>query len=218
MLDRSRPVRPTLWTMAHRAGTAPEHQNQHTAARKALSVFGPTSRQEPLEWAGEAPLAPELARFYREVGPEWIEIDTAGLPFLFFPLERLWDEQAGYRWNRRTGAALVDWNEEWTVVAKQGSDPFILDGLTGKVLTAPGDDGWEDRLDDPEPTFDSVEEMTLALTATGGAWARWDDPFDEDWSLRRETTASVVAALESVLGGHDRAVAVARKFGYYAAV
>ena len=184
--------------MAHSAGTAPEHQHHHqqaevqpAAVRKALSVFGPTSRQEPIEWAGEAPLAPELARFYREVGPEWIEIDTAGLPFLFFPLERLWDEQAGYRWNRRTGAALVDWNEEWTVVAKQGSDPFILDGLTGKVLTAPGDDGWEDR---------------------------WDDPFDEHWTLRHETTASVVEALEAVLGGHDRAVSVARKFGYYAAV
>jgi hypothetical protein len=200
--------------MAHIAGTAPEQ----TAVRQALSAFGPLSRQEPIEWAGESPLAPELVRFYREVGPEWVEIDTAGLPFLFFPLERLWDEQAGYRWNRRTGAQLVDWNEEWTVVAKQGEDPFILDGLSGKILTAPGDDGWEDRLDDPEPTFSSVGEMALALAATGAAWARWDDPFTEDWSIRPETTASVVEALEAVLGDHARAVAVARKFGYYQAV
>ncbi|MGM7671417.1 hypothetical protein [Microbacterium sp. A93] len=207
--------------MAHSARNAPEHQQTatpQTATRQALSVFGPTSRQEPLEWTGEAPLAPELARFYREVGPEWIEIDTAGLPFQFFALEQLWGEQAGYRWNRRTGAQLADWNEEWTVVAKQGSDPFILDGLTGRILTAPGDDGWEDRLADPEPTFESLEEMALALAATGTAWARWDDPFDERWSLRRETTDSVVEALESVLGSHPRAAAVARKFGYYAAV
>ena len=199
--------------MANIAGTTPEH----AAARQSLAVFGSVSRQEPIEWAGELPLAPQLARFYREVGPEWIEIDTAGLPFLFFPLERLWDEQAGYRWNRRTAAQLVDWNEEWTVVAKQGADPFILDANTGQVLTAPGDDGWEDRLDDPEPTFDSLEQMVLALTATGGAWARWDEPFTEDWSLRPETTASVVQALESVLGDRARAVTVARKFGYYQA-
>lgn len=105
-----------------------------------------------------------------------------------------------------------------SVVAKQGSDPFILDGLTGGILTAPGDDGWEDRLSDPEPTFESLGEMVLALAATGTAWARWDEPFDERWSLRPETTDSVVEALESVLGSHARAAAVARKFGYYAAV
>lgn len=197
--------------MSNIAGTTPEH----AAARQALALFGSVSRQEPIEWAGETPLAPQLARFYREVGPEWIEIDTAGLPFLFFPLERLWDEQAGYRWNRSTAARLVDWNEEWTVVAKQGADPFILDANTGQVLTAPGDDGWEDRLDDPEPTFDSLEQMALALAATGSAWARWDDPFTEDWTLRPETTAAVVQALETVLGDHARGVAVARKFGYH---
>lgn len=197
--------------MQHTTGLTPEQ----VAARQALSVFGPVSRQEPLEWAGDDPLAPQLAAFYRAVGPEWIEIDTAGLPFLLFPLDRLWDEQAGYRWNRRTAARLVDWNEEWTVVAKQGADPFILDSSTGQVLTAPGDDGWEDRLDDPEPTFTSLEEMVLALTATGTEWARWDDPFTEDWSLRREVTAGVVEALAAVLGERARAVAVARKFGHY---
>lgn len=199
--------------MSNIAGTAPEH----AAARQALAVFGSVSRQEPIEWAGESPLAPQLARFYREVGPEWIEIDTAGLPFLFFPLERLWDEQAGYRWNRRTAARLVDWNEEWTVVAKQGADPFILDANTGQVLTAPGDDGWEDRLADPEPTFDSLEQMALALAASGSAWAHWDEPFTEDWTLRAETTASVVQALQAVLGDRSRAVTAARKFGYYQA-
>ena len=196
--------------MATTAGTTPDH----AAVRRALTVFGPVSRQEPLEWAGDTPLAPQLAHFYREVGPEWIEIDTAGLPFVLFPLDRLWDEQAGYRWNRRTGARLVDWNEEWTVVAKQGDDPFILDAHTGRVLTAPGDEGWEDRADDPEPTFDSLEQMALALAATGSAWAGWDEPFDEAWSLRPETTASVVEALQAVLGDRGRAVIVARKFGY----
>lgn len=199
--------------MQHATGVTPEQ----LAARQALAVFGPVSRQEPLEWAGEEPLAPQLAEFYRSVGPEWIEIDTVGLPFLFIPLERLWDEQAGYRWNRRTAARLVDWNDEWTVVAKQGADPFILDSTTGRILTAPGDDGWEDRLDDPEPTFLSLEEMVLALAATGTAWARWDDPFTADWSLRSEVTASVVQALTTVLGDRSRAVSVARKFGHYQA-
>ena len=115
-------------------------------ARAALSVFGPVQRQEPIEWAAEEPLAPDLADFYRHLGPEWVEIDTLGLPFLLFPLERLWDEQAGYRWSRRTGALLADWDEDWTVVATQGADPFIHQASTGRVLMAPGEEGWEDRL------------------------------------------------------------------------
>lgn len=60
-------------------------------------------------------------------------------------------------------------------------------------------------------------ESPLALAASGSAWARWDDPFTEDWALRPESTGSVVKALETVLGDHDRAVTVARTFGYYQA-
>ncbi|MDO5633965.1 MAG: hypothetical protein Q4G34_03710 [Micrococcus sp.] len=187
-------------------------------ARAALAVFGSTSRQEPIEWAAEDPLDPQLAEYYRTVGPEWVEIDTIGLPFLFFPLERLWDEQADYRWSRRTGARLVDWNEDWTVVAKQGADPFIFEASTGAVLTAPGEDGWEDRLDEPEPTFTSLPELTLALCSIGAAWARFDDPFTADFSIRPEVTAAVVSELEAVLGDHARAVTVARKVGYFQAV
>ena len=57
------------------------------AARDALAVHGPVSRQEPIEWGSEEPLAPALAAFYRQVGPGWVEVDTLGLPFLFFPLD-----------------------------------------------------------------------------------------------------------------------------------
>ncbi|UTX34174.1 hypothetical protein NNL26_09370 [Micrococcus luteus] len=187
------------------------------AARDALAPFGRLSRQEPIEWAAEEPLAPDLADFYRYVGPEWLEIDTLGLPVMFFPLDRLWDEQAGYRWNHRTGALLVDWNDDWTVVAKQGADPFIHAASTDQVLMAPGDEGWEDRLDEPEPVFRDLAEMTLALCAVGRVWAGADDPFTEDWRLTEEVLGQVVGALEGVLGSHGRAVAVARRLGYLAA-
>lgn len=53
-------------------------------ARAALAVFGPVQRQEPIEWAAEEPLAPDLADVYRHVGPEWVEIDTLGLPVPVF--------------------------------------------------------------------------------------------------------------------------------------
>lgn len=188
------------------------------AARDALAPFGRLSRQEPIEWAAEEPLAPDLADFYRYVGPEWLEIDTLGLPVMFFPLDRLWDEQAGYRWNHRTGALLVDWNDDWTVVAKQGADPFIHAASSGQVLMAPGDEGWEDRLDEPRPVFRDLTEMTRALAAVGTAWARFDDPFTADWHLTEEVTAAVVAGLEGVLGTHDRAVDLARALGYLRAV
>lgn len=187
------------------------------AARDALAPFGRLSRQEPIEWAAEEPLPSDLADFYRYVGPEWLEIDTIGLPLLFFPLDRLWDEQAGYRWNHRTGVQLVDWNEDWTVVAKQGADPFIHEASTGHVLMAPGEDGWEDRLDEPVPVFRDVTEMARALAAVGTAWAGFDDPFTPDWHLKEEVVAAVVAGLESVLGSHERAVPLARALGYLTA-
>ncbi|MBB4735790.1 hypothetical protein [Micrococcus cohnii] len=191
---------------------------EYAACRSALAVFGPVGRQEPIEWAAEEPLAPELAAFYRHVGPGWIEIDTLGLPLMFFPLDRLWDEQAGYRWSRRTGARLVDWNDDWTVVAKQGAEPFIHEASTGRVLMAPGDDGWEDRQAEPEPVFQDVLEMTRALAAVGAAWARFDDPFTPDWSLTHEVLAGVVAGIEAELGDHARAVSLARALGYVRAV
>ncbi|MGC5047962.1 hypothetical protein [Micrococcus porci] len=184
------------------------------AARAALSVFGPVHRQEPIEWAAEEPLAPDLAEFYREVGPDWVEIDTLGLPLLMFPLERLWDEQAGYRWNHRTGAMLADWNEDWTVVAKQGAEPFVHEAATGHVLMAHGEEGWEDRLGEPVPVFRDVAEMTLALCAAGAAWAGSDDPFTADWHVRPEVTSAVVDGLEQVLGDRARAVDVARRLGH----
>lgn len=187
------------------------------AARDALAPFGPLSRQEPIEWAAEEPLAGDLADFYRYVGPEWLEVDTLGLPVLFFPLDRLWDEQAGYRWNHRTGALLVDWNEDWTVIAKQGADPFIHEATTGHVLMAPGEDGWEDRADEPEAVFRDVTEMARALGAVGAAWARFDDPFTQDWHLRAEVVDAVVAEVQAVLGSQERAADLARRLGYPAA-
>lgn len=179
-----------------------------------LKPFGTLSPQSPDEWVGDIPLPEVLADFYREVGPEHVEIDTIGDPFTFYPLSRLWDAQAGYRWNPNTGAHLVDWNEEWIVVARQGEDPFILDALTGAVLTAPGEDGWLDRPDEPEVTFPDLAAMVQALAAVGMAYARYEDPFTEDWNVKPELVNDVVAGLSTVMGDRAAASATARKFGY----
>lgn len=187
------------------------------AARAALAAVGPVRRQEPIEWAAEEPLAPDLADFYRHVGPEWVEVDTLGLPFLLFPLERLWDEQAGYRWSRRTGARLADWDEDWTAVALQGADPFIHQASTGHVLMVLDEKGWEDRTTEPVPVFEDVVEMMLALCAVGAAWAGADDPFTPDWHVRPEVADAVVAGLTGVLGTAERALPLARALGYPAA-
>ena len=99
----------------------------------------------------------------------------------------------------------------------QGADPFIHQASTGRVLMAPGEEGWEDRLDEPVPVFTDVVEMTLALCAVGAAWAGADEPFTPDWHVRPEVTDAVVGGLTGVLGSAERAVPLARALGYPAA-
>jgi hypothetical protein len=179
-----------------------------------LTPFGALEAQEAEEWTGDIELPAVLAAYYAQVGPTDLEIDTLGDPFTFYPLSRLWDIQAGYRWNTVSGARLVDWNDEWVVVATQGEDPFILDALTGEVLTAPGENGWLDREAEPEVTFPNLAVMTEALAAVGAAYAATEDPFTEDWAVSPELARDVTERLEQVLGDAGRARLVARKFGY----
>ena len=78
------------------------------------------------DWTGPFVLPASAERFYREVGPVDVFIESFGNGFSLPSLARLWPRQAGYRWHALTGEPIADWQDDWLVVADQGGDPFIL--------------------------------------------------------------------------------------------
>jgi hypothetical protein len=181
------------------ADTQPSAKQPIGELAARLSRFGLTSHQDVREWQGEVPLPPEIAAFYRAVGPENIWIDSLGDAILLYALDALWGAQAGFRWNRRTGARLVDWDDEWFVVALHGQDPWIFDSRTGQVLLPDGDLGWEERVEEPSPVFENLGEAFSALAVLGEVYAAYEaDPFTPALKVRPELVSDVLAALEGV--------------------
>ncbi len=74
-----------------------------TRVRELLELHGTCQRQDSSEWMGKIPLADAIAEFYADLGPMDITIEGYGNPTFIPCLSRLWDHQAGYRWNGLTG-------------------------------------------------------------------------------------------------------------------
>ena len=67
------------------------------ALRSALIEQGLDLRaQEASDWQGEIPLPADIARFFRDIGPDNCNLATAGNSFFIPALARLWRMQAGY--------------------------------------------------------------------------------------------------------------------------
>jgi hypothetical protein len=116
--------------VAARAGTASLRCDFHSQA---------TSK-----WTGPFDLPRSLVELYDEWGPHEIELGTLGNPFRWPSLARLWEYQAGYRWNANTREPVTDWDQDHLVVADHGADPFVLSIRTGRVLFALHGQGvWE---------------------------------------------------------------------------
>ena len=179
------------------------------ALRDLLSRFDPLRPQPASGWRGDIPLPPDLARFYAEVGPFGLErevgpsplgvtIPTVGNPFWLPPLSRLWELQAGYRWNARTGRREAGWREGWIVVAERGGDPFILDAPTGEVgHDVHGGGTWLfTRL------FPDVFTMAACLGTIGLVHEEaGEELYDADFGVRSEWRAGLVEALRPLVGG-----------------
>lgn len=176
------------------------------AIRDLLASFGVLRSQPPSDWTGEVALHPSLLLFYDKVGPygtdgphgpDGLSIPTTGNPFELFALSRLWSQQAGYRWDGRSKERLTDWRDDWLVVADQGGDPFILDQTTGAVLHAwHGEGEWK-----PEVMFANVFVMAQVLGTIGTVHEEgWEELYDEDFVVRPEWRATLLARLNPILG------------------
>jgi hypothetical protein len=195
-------------------------------ARAALAPHGALAPQTAAEhWRGDVALPAAVATFYEQVGPlgEWINervghagltVPTAGNPFSIPPLSRLWQLQAGYRWQGITGERLADWLDHWLVVADQGADPFIFDLRTGAIQFAMhGAGAWQDN----GPLFDDIFQMAACLGTIGQVWDEAGDEIftdEDDCEVDPVHRQRLIERLAPLLGGTDAAEDIADTFGW----
>ncbi len=189
-------------------------------ARGLLAQHGILEPQPATNWRGDFTLPAQLDAFYREIGPlgefvnekvgfAGVSIPTVGNPFDLWPLARLWDLQAGYRWHGITKQRLEDWDDSWLVIADQGGDPFIFKLSTGEILFAQhGGGAWN-----PEVIFPDIITMTACLATIGSVYNEAeDDLWTEDESVNPVFRAILETRLAAILGSESAATALADLF------
>lgn len=180
-------------------------------ARKLLSSHGVTRAQDSTDWKGSFALPLELEAFYREVGPVDVSIDGYGNPYFLPSLLRLWEYQAGYRWNSATGEPAAGWDDDWIVVAVEGGDPFIFSRAGGGVLRANhGTGAWT-----VTEIFDDVNAMAACLATLGGVVvAAGDALLDDDFNVRTDRLEAAAQEIAKLLGSEARALDVLHSLGW----
>jgi len=180
--------------------------NSFESIRAQFARFGELRPQPRDAWQGELALPQVLADFYEQAGP-WgatyhqnvgpVGITLSETNVSFPPLYKLWDRQAGYRWDASNGERVAEWQDNWLVIADQNADPFILDAETGEILYAMhGTGAWDADVVAPDlPTF------AAALAAVGVVCLEADEDLrNDDWEIRPEHRARALQALTTVLG------------------
>jgi hypothetical protein len=180
-------------------------------AQHLLSKHGIVRPQPPSDWTGTFPLPATVEQFYQEVGPADIYIDSYGNSFFFPTLASLWTFQAGYRWNGLNGEAIIDWDDDWLVVADQGGDPFILSRLSGAVLHAEHGLGyWE-----AGELFPDLTTLAACLGQLGAVVTSAGKQFtDDDCCIRPIYRDEALTALKQLLGSSEDAEHVLESLGW----
>ena len=185
--------------------------NSFEHIRAQFARFGELRPQPREQWQGSLALPQGVADFYEQVGP-WgatrhqnmgpVGITLSETNISFAPLHKLWDRQAGYRWDAVSGKRVDDWRDNWLMIADQNADPFILDTGTGQILHARhGAGAWDAGMVAPDlPTF------AAAAAAVGLVCLEADEDLrNDDWEIKPEHRARALQALTAVLGDADEA-------------
>ncbi|MCG7325516.1 SUKH-4 family immunity protein [Achromobacter sp. ACRQX] len=180
--------------------------NSFESLRAQFARFGELRPQPRDAWQGDIALPQVLADFYEQVGP-WgatyhqnvgpVGITLSETNISFPPLYKLWERQAGYRWDASNGERVAEWQDNWLVIADQNADPFILDTETGKILYAMhGTGAWDAAVVAPDlPTF------AAAVAAVGVVCLEADEDLrNDDWEIRPEHRTRALQSLTIVLG------------------
>lgn len=175
--------------------------------RDLLSPWGELRPQVASDWQGEVALPAVLASFYEKLGP-WgevhekhgpmgLSIAAGGNPVDIPTLKDLWLRQACYRWHGNTGERLPEWQDHWLLVATEGSNPFMLDTISGQVYFA---------LAGGKPDFQLFAPDLLtafaAIACVANTMRELDEQaFDETYELTVAARAQVTQNLDKLLAG-----------------
>lgn len=185
--------------------------NSFEHIRTQFARFGELRPQPRAQWQGGIALPQVLADFYEQVGP-WgatyhqnvgpVGITLSETNISFPPLHKLWDRQAGYRWDASNGERVAEWQDNWLVIADQNADPFILDTETGQILYAMhGTGAWDADVVAPD-----LPTLAAALAAVGLVCLEADEDLrNDDWEIKPEHRDRALDALAAVFGDRNEA-------------
>lgn len=135
-----------------------DYNNSRYPSEKGQSPSGSS-------WRGPFTLPDKLSAFYQYFGPMDLALSNRrsfqdnSSPFYLPRLADLWQYQAGYGYDPRSGWLREGWQEDWLAIGDDGSRPFIFAISNSRVLFDPYSDG----LWNPVELFSSLEEMIQVL-------------------------------------------------------
>jgi hypothetical protein len=186
----------------------PDDYNQ---ARTLLAEHGNLRPQLNSDWRGTIPLPSDIATYFQQIGPVDVYVRGYGNSTELPSLARLWDYQAGYRWNGITGNAVIGWDDNWIVVGSEGGDPYIFDVESGTVLFARHGEGtWRPRKCYPNlPLMVSCLSTLSAIRRAAGK-----DFVDEDCFVQPKYREAAIAAITKIAGSAAAAKRVVSRAGW----
>jgi hypothetical protein len=179
--------------------------------RLLLAPWGKLEPQPVSDWDGEIALPASLAEFYTKLGPLNLSISAGGNPVDVPSLKDLWAYQACYRWHGLTGERLVGWQDNWLVIAREGSNPFILDTETGAVYfdLAGGKPNLKLFSSNILTAFGAIATVANTLKTLG------EDAYDDTYELTSAARAVVVNSLDNYLSGTADAEQMLQSWQWY---
>lgn len=179
-------------------------------ARELLCRHGQCATQDIEEWAGPFELPAPLRDFYSDVGPQDVCIEGYGNPTTIYSLKKLWDRQAGYRWNGLTNEPIENWPPDWVVVADEGGDPYLFDMKTTRILYARHGTGeW-----DAGEIYPDINTMAACIATLGCVILDSDDFENKDGDVNPARRMDAVERLTKILGDKSSAESIVEVAGW----
>ena len=178
--------------------------------RELLCRHGSCAPQGPADWTGPFQLPESLLQFYSGVGPKDVCIEGFGNPTTIHSLKKLWERQAGYRWNGLTNEPIGDWPENWIVVADEGADPYIFDTETTRILFAQHGSGeW-----DAGEIYLDINTMAACIATLGCVILDSEDFEDDDCNINPDCRIDAIDRLAKILGSKTKAETIVETAGW----